>query len=82
MDILLIILKVILWLIAIALFFRLSNKIIMGTDEYFDNIFNKIKELYGFIRKYFHKEGPKIDVNGRTDESVGKDYDSSSVWED
>jgi hypothetical protein len=82
MDILLIILKVILWLIAIALFFRLSNKIVMGTDEYFDNIFNKIKELYGFIRKYFRKEGHKIDVNGRTDESVGKDYDSSSVWED
>ena len=82
MDILLIILKVILWLIVIVFFFRLSNKIVIGTDEYFDVVFNKIDGLYGIIRKCFRKKGSKIDVSGRTDESVGKDYDSSSVWED
>lgn len=82
MDILLIILKVILWLIAIALFFRLSNKIIMGTDEYFDNIFNKIKELYGFIRKRFCKKSPEINAGGGTIQYGGKIFDSSSNWED
>lgn len=82
MDILLLILKVILWLIVIIFFFRLSNKIVIGTDEYFDNIFKKIKELYGFIRKHFCKKSPKIDVNGGTDESIEEYFDSSSVWED
>jgi len=82
MDILLIILKVILWIIAIALFFRLSNKIVMGTDEYFDNIFNKIKELYGFIRKRFCKKSPEINADGGTIQYDGKIFDSSSNWED
>jgi SPX domain protein involved in polyphosphate accumulation len=82
MDILLIILKVILWFIAIVFFFRLSNKIVIGSDEYFDVLFNKISELYGIIRKCFCKKGSKVYDDRRAVQDDGESYDSSSIWED
>ena len=56
MNILMLLFKGGLILLSLVLIFRLSSKIMLGHDEFFDVIINKIKKCYGYIRKYFCKK--------------------------
>ena len=82
MNILILLFKGVLILLCLVLIFRLSRKIVLGHDELFDVIINKIKKCYGYIRKYFCKKSNSVNDDGRAIQNDGETYDSSSVWED
>ena len=82
MNILMLLFKGGLILLSLVLIFRLSSKIMLGHDEFFDVIINKIKKCYGYIRKYFCKKSNSVDDDRRAIQNDGETYDSSSVWED
>lgn len=77
-----ILIKGLIWLIVIIFLFKLSLKIITGHDDFFDIVFNKISECYGYIRKCFRKKSDKVDADRKPVQDVGEPFDSSSVWED
>lgn len=82
MNILMLLFKGVLILLCLVLIFRLSHKIMLGHDEFFDAIINKIKKYYGYIRKCFCKKSDSVNDDGRAIQNDGETYDSSSVWED
>jgi len=82
MNILVFILQVLLYLVGLILFFRLTRKIILGHDEFFDVVFRLISKCYGNIRQCFCKKSCEVDDDRRTVQDDREAYDSSSVWED
>lgn len=81
-----IILRGIIWLIIIAIFFNIVVKFIEGKNAFVDYVIDKVKiffkKCYEYFRQRICKKSNEVNDDTGTDGNYTEPYDSSSEWQD